>query len=100
MKYIIFRLKGNQYKAQEGDEVLIDKLGSDKPKAEVLLLVDNGKVKVGKPILKNVEVKFKVLSEEEKGKKLTVLKYKAKSRYRKKIGFRPVYTRLLVQKIN
>jgi large subunit ribosomal protein L21 len=100
MKYIIFRLKGNQYKAQEGDEVLIDKLGSDKTKAEVLLLVDNGKVKVGKPILKNVEVKFKVLSEEEKGKKLTVLKYKAKSRYRKKIGFRPVYTRLLVQKIN
>jgi len=35
-----------------------------------------------------------------KGKKLSVFKYKAKSRYRKKIGFRPIYSRYLVEKIS
>lgn len=100
MKYVVFRLKGNQYKVKEGEEILVGRLGEDKPEAEVLLLVDKGKVKVGKPVLKNVKVKFRVLAEEEKGKKITVLKYKAKSRYRKKRGFRPIYTRLLVEKFS
>lgn len=99
MKYAVIRIKGSQYKVSEGDEILIDKLGEEKPEAEVLLLVEGENTKVGKPILPDVEVRLKVLEAEEKGKKLYVQKFRAKSRYRKKIGFRPQYSRLLVEKI-
>lgn len=98
-KYAIIRIKGTQYRVSEGDELLVGKLGDDEPKAEVLLLVNAGKTKVGKPTLKNVKAKLKVLEKEVKGKKLYVQTFKAKSRYRRKIGFRPLYTKILVEKI-
>lgn len=66
---------------------------------EVLLFASEGKIKVGKPVLKDVKVKVKVVAELEKGEKIEVYKFKAKSRYRKHIGFRPQYTRLLIEKI-
>jgi large subunit ribosomal protein L21 len=97
-KYTIIRILGNQYKASEGDEILVNKL-TEKPSAEVLLVCDGEKISVGKPILKSAKVTLKVVKEEEKGKKLHVSTYKSKSRYRRKIGFRPSYTRLQVQKI-
>ncbi len=100
MKYAVIKIKGRQYRVSEGDEILVGKLGEDKPEAEVLLVVDGKKVKVGKPKVRGAEVKMKVLEKEEKGKKLHISKFRAKSRYRKKIGFRPVYTRLLIQKIS
>ena len=99
-KYAVIRIKGNQYKASVGEEILIDKMGKDKLEHEVLLLVDDKKVKIGKPIVTGAKIKIKVLAEEEKGKKLYIRKYKAKSRYRRKYGFRPRYTRLLVEKIS
>ena len=89
---------GFQYKVSEGDEILVDKLNG-KPQAEVLMVVDGEKVSVGKPILKGAKVNFKVIKDVEKGTKLHVQTYRAKSRYRRKIGFRPLHTRLLVQKI-
>jgi len=66
---------------------------------EVLLFVDEDKAKVGKPVLKDVKVKTKVVTELEKGEKIEIYKFKAKSRYKRHTGFRPQYTRLLVEKI-
>jgi|SRR3990172_1311199 len=99
-KYAIIRIKGNQHKASVGEEILIDKIGSDKLEPEVLLLVEDKKVRIGRPYVAGVKIKIKVVAEEEKGKKLYVQKYKAKSRYRRKYGFRPRYTRILVEKIS
>lgn len=79
---------------------MVDKLGDLKTiEPEVLLVADAGKVQVGKPVLKDVKVKVKVVTELEKGEKIDVYKFKAKSRYRKHTGFRAQYTRLLVEKI-
>lgn len=100
MKYAVIRIKGQQYKVSEGDEILVGKLADKKPGAEVLLLVDDGKIKVGKPTVRGAKVKIKIVKQEEKGKKLYVQKFKAKSRYRRKMGFRPLYTRLLIEKIS
>ncbi|MFC1626009.1 50S ribosomal protein L21 [Patescibacteria group bacterium] len=100
-KYAVIKINGNQFKVVEGEEFLVDRLTDPKKiEAEVLLLVDNGKVKIGKPVLKDVKVGFKVIEELEKGKKIDVYKFKAKSRYRKHIGFRPQYTRLSVVMIS
>lgn len=99
-KYVVLRIGGRQYKVSEGEELLVDKLTNPKKvEPEVLLFSDDGKVKIGKPAVKDVAVKVKVLSEVEKGEKIDVYKFKAKSRYRRHTGFRPQYTRLLVEKI-
>jgi large subunit ribosomal protein L21 len=100
MKYAVVKIKGQQYKVSEGDEILVDKLGTDKPDVKVFLIVDEKGVKIGKPEVKGAKVKMKILEAEEKGKKLYVQTFKAKSRYRRKIGFRPMYSRLLVEKIS
>ena len=100
MKYAVIRIKGNQYKVTEGQELLVDRLKDTKIKPEVLLLVNNGKISIGKPTVKDAKVKIKVIEEEEKGKKIHIQKFRAKSRYRRKMGFRPLHTRLLVEKIS
>lgn len=100
-KYAVVRIGGKQYKVSEGQEILVDKiLEPKKVGVEVLLVADDEKVSVGKPLVKDVKVKVKVVTALEKGEKVDVYKFKAKSRYRKHIGFRPQYTKLLVEKIS
>ena len=97
--YVVIKLNGKQLKVAEGDVVEVDKISSEKLKPEVLLAVEGEKIVVGRPIVDKVSVKLKLV-EDVKGKKLYVSKYKAKSRYRKTIGFRPQYTKILVEKIS
>lgn len=100
MKYAVVRIGGKQYKVEEGKEILVDKLIDPKKfEADVLLTVDGDKVKVGKPKVDGGKVTLKVVTEVEKGEKIDVYKFKAKSRYKKHTGFRPQYTRLSVEKI-
>lgn len=99
-KFAVIRIGGKQYRVSEGDEVLVDKLiDTKKVTPEVLLFVDGDKVEVGTPVLKKATVKVKVLTEVEKGEKIDIFKYKAKSRERRHVGFRAQYTRLLIEKI-
>lgn len=99
MKYAIIRLSGHQYKVIEGEELLVDFLNGEKPEVEVLMVKNEDKIQVGSPVLTKNPVTVKVIAEEEKGIKLHVSKFKAKSRYRKKVGFRPTLTRLKIEKI-
>lgn len=102
MKYVVFRSGGKQYKASENDVLEVDKLPFNKDQEvelnDVLLMVWDNKTKIGTPNLKDVKVKVKVL-DQVKGDKIRVSKFKAKSRYRRVIGFRPLLTRIQVQKI-
>ena len=98
MKYAVIKVQGKQYKVKEKEEILVDRIKDKKPEIDVLLVVNGEKVEIGKPTLGKTKVKVKLL-EEKKGKKITIQKYKAKSRYRKKIGFRPIYSKLLIEKI-
>lgn len=99
MKYAVVRIKGHQYKVREGEELLVDKIEEKKAEPEVLLVVDEDKVLVGKPVVKEAKVDLKVLGD-EKGEKIVIRKFKAKSRYRRKTGFRASLTRLQVSKIS
>lgn len=98
MNYAVIRINGKQYKVSQGEEILVNRITEDKLTSEVLLCVDEDKVSVVAPLLKNVKVTTKILGE-EKGEKVKTLKYKAKSRYRRRMGFRPQYSRLLIEKI-
>lgn len=99
-KFAVIRIGGKQYRVSEGEEILVDKLSDTKKiTPEVLLFVDGETVEVGTPVLEKAKVTTKVVSEVEKGEKIDIFKYKAKSRERRHVGFRPQYTRLLVEKI-
>lgn len=102
MTYAIIQLQGKQYKVQEGDELVVDKLELEKGKKlttnDVLLVSDGKKAKIGTPFVKGAEVSLKVL-EQGKGEKIRVLKYKSKSRYRKTQGHRQYLTKLKVESI-
>ena len=78
---------------------MVDLLNSEKAESEVLLYKDGESLSVGKPVLDKVKISLKVVTPEEKGEKIDVFKYKSKSRYRKHTGFRPKYTRILVEKL-
>ncbi len=100
-KFAVIRITGKQYRVTEGQEILVDKINDlDKVTPEVLLVADGEKVEVGTPVLNDAKVTVKVLVELEKGEKVDIFKYKAKSRERRHVGFRAQYTRLLVEKIS
>ena len=100
-KFAVIRIGGKQYRVSEGEEILVDKLiDAKKVSPEVLLVVDGEKIEIGKPVLTKAKVTVKVLVEVEKGEKIDVFKYKAKSRERRHVGFRAKYTRLLIEKIS
>jgi ribosomal protein L21 len=99
MKYAVIRINKNQHQAKEGEEILVDYIKTDKPEAEVLMVVDNGNLHLGKPELSKAEVLLKVLEPSVKGKKQSVATFKAKSRYRRSRGTRPHHTLIKVEKI-
>lgn len=99
MEYAIVQISGKQYTIREGEEVLVDRLSSPTGAyeiSEVLLLRKNGTVYVGSPFVKDAVIKARVLGD-IKGKKIHVSKFKAKVRYDKTIGFRPVYSKLKIE---
>lgn len=100
MKQAIIDLNNKQHMVTEGEELLVDKLMDEKPAAEVLFFSDGDEIKVGTPVLSDVNVKLEVLDPEVKGEKIQVKKFRAKSRYRRKIGFRPVYSRIRIKSIS
>ena len=100
MKYAIIGISGCQYKVEEGKVISIDKLDPlIKSTTEVYLIVDDNKIEVGNPTVKNASVDFEITNNYQ-GPKLDITKFRAKSRYRKHIGFRPQLTDIKILKIN
>lgn len=103
MKYAIIKLQGLQYKVQEGSEIAVTRLpvkeGEEQEIKEVLLVVDEGKVVVGKPLVEKAKVVAKIVKH-FLGKKLTIMKFKAKVGYRRRMGFRSQLTLLKIEKIS
>lgn len=103
MAFAIIETGGKQYKVAEGDifsvEKLSDKKEGDTVVFDTVLLIDDGKTtKVGTPYIEGAQVEVK-LEENGKGKKLYIQKFKAKSRYKRKVGHRQPYSKLSVKKI-
>ena len=100
--YAIIKTGGKQYKVAEGDVIMVEKLAAAEGEAvvfdEVLTVVADGDVKVGKPVVEGAKVTGKVEAQ-GKGKKILVFKYKAKSNYRKRQGHRQPFTKVVIEKI-
>ncbi|MBS4535859.1 50S ribosomal protein L21 [Clostridium sp. D2Q-14] len=101
--YAVIETGGKQYRVQEGDTLFIEKIAGNEGDSvnfdKVLLVSDNGDVKVGNPFIGDVTVDGSIV-EQGKGKKIIVYKYKAKKDYRRKQGHRQPYTKVKIEKIN
>ena len=92
--YAIIRTGGKQYRVSEGDVLEVEKLnvqeGDEVVFDDVLTVVSDGDVKVGKPTVEGAQ---------GKADKIFVFKYKAKSNYRKRQGHRQPFTRVEITSI-
>ncbi|WP_062388441.1 50S ribosomal protein L21 [Demequina iriomotensis] len=98
MVYAIVKAGGRQEKVSVGDIVVVDRLKADAGSTVELapvLLVDGDKVTADAKALAKVKVTAEVVRD-ERGPKITILKYKNKTGYRKRIGHRQDLTRLKV----
>lgn len=96
--YAIVKAGGRQEKVTVGDEVVVDKLSGnpgDTVELTPVLLVDGEKV-TAQGI--SAKVKAEILGE-AKGPKITIVKYKNKTGYRKRQGHRAKLTRIKVTEI-
>jgi large subunit ribosomal protein L21 len=100
-KIAIIETGGKQYVATEGGVLTIEKLEGvsekgDKVTFEKVLLTDDGsKTNVGAPYLSGAKVSAELL-ETGRAKKVTVLRYRQKSRYFKKKGHRQPFTKVRI----
>lgn len=100
--YAIIETGGKQYKVTEGQTIEIERLAAEeggKVKLDkVLLIADGDKVTLGKPYVDGARVTATV-KKNGRGDKITVFKYKAKVRYRRKKGHHQLNTSLNIDRI-
>ena len=96
--YAIISLGGKQYRVQEGQRLLVDRLGAEEGKTfhpEILLLGGNGSTDLAP---KGVTVTARVVRH-VRGKKIRIGKYRPKSGYRRHTGFRASLSQIEIEAI-
>ncbi len=100
--YAIIEAGSRQYRVSPGQMIEVEKL--DAPVGEsivfdrVLLVADDEMVKVGQPLVDGAMVRARVLGQ-QRYRKVTVFRYKAAERLRRKKGHRQPFTRLRIDAI-
>lgn len=99
MDFAVVKITGKQYLVKAGDTIQVSGLLGEGKKeldlTEVLLLNLNDDLRIGTPLVDGAKLSAEVVTA-GKGKKIRVAKFKAKSRYRRVMGFRPLLTTLKI----
>ncbi|MDD2486362.1 MAG: 50S ribosomal protein L21 [bacterium] len=100
--YAVIETGGKQFKVAEGDILRVEKLDGDKGSSvefdKILLLEQDGQVRIGRPYVEGVKVTAKVLVQ-DKARKIIVFKYMPKKHYKKKSGHRQPFTEIKIESI-
>ncbi|PHS71434.1 MAG: 50S ribosomal protein L21 [Methylophaga sp.] len=95
--YAIVATGGKQYRVKEGEKLRVEKLSAeagDKIVLDQVLLVGEGEdVKIGAPYLDGAKVTATV-TENGRGDKVTIIKFRRRKHYRKQMGHRQSYTEI------
>ena len=102
--YAIVEINGQQFKATEGAKLFVhhmkDAQQGQSVEFEKVLLVDNdGAVKVGAPTVDGAKVVCEVVNPLVKGDKVIVFKMKRRKDYRKRNGFRAQFTEVVIKSV-
>lgn len=101
-KIAVIKTGGKQYKVKDKQIVKVEKLPGevgDKVKFNTLMVasIDGKELNLGKPDL-GQKVEGKIM-EQGRNKKIKVVKYKRKTRYKRTIGHRQMFTKVEITKI-
>lgn len=103
--FAVIETGGKQYVVSEGKALKIEKLeaevGSEVTFDKVLLLADEDgtNVKIGTPYLEGAAI-VATVEEQGRNKKIRVVKYKRKIRYKRVIGHQQKVTKVKVKKLS
>jgi len=98
MTYAIVKFGGKQYRVQEGEYLLVDRLAVHENKTfhpELLFVGGDGQAELSP---KGFQVTAKVLAH-ERGDKIRIGKYKKRTGYRRHNGFRASLSRVQIESI-
>ena len=101
--YAIVDIAGQQFKVAAGMEIFVNRLaaqkGADVEFDKVLLIDEEGTVKVGAPYVDGAKVTATVLDDTCKGNKVLVFKKRRRKGYQKLNGHRQYLTKLQINTI-
>lgn len=101
--YAIVDIAGQQFKVEAGSKIFVNRLAQKKDEAvefDKVLLIDNeGAVKVGAPYVEGAVVKATVLDDEVKAKKVLVFKKIRRKGFQKLNGHRQKLTQIRIDAI-
>ncbi len=98
MTYAVISLGGKQYRVQEGERLLVDRLAHDEGKTftpDLLLVGGDGDVSLAPS---GVTVKARVV-QHTLGKKIRIGKYRPKNGYRRHTGYRSRLSQIEIESI-
>ena len=96
--YAVIKTGGKQYRVSEGQKVLVEKLPGqkgDKVTLDQVLFVGGDSPKIGQPLVAGASVSAEI-SEQGRGKKLVIFKFRRRKNYRRKTGHRQPFTALKI----
>lgn len=99
----VIKTGGKQYLVEEGQELKVEKLEMEPGTSlefDALLVSDTEGTStiVGSPNVGGTKVKATIM-DHGRDDKISVIKYKSKSRYRRNVGHRQHFTRVKIEKI-
>ena len=102
--YAVVEMKGQQFKVEAGKKLFINRMNEFEQGAtvefeNVLLIENEGKVKVGAPYVKGAKVVCEIIDNECRGEKILVFHKKRRKGYRKLNGHRQDLTNVVVKEI-
>jgi len=102
-EFAVIETGGKQYMVSVGDTIDVELLGEHEAGAQIefdkVLMVDNGKdTTIGTPYIEGAKVTA-TYEGEKKGKKLSIIRFEAKSNRDRKIGHRQKYARVTINAI-
>lgn len=104
MEFAVIQTGGKQYKVSKGQEIKIEKLKGDHKEGDkivfdkVLLVDDGSNTTIGTPFIEKAKVTG-IITKIGRAPKVTVIKYKQKSRYFKKNGHRQPFFSVKIEAV-
>lgn len=99
-KIAVVKTGGKQYKVAVGETIKVEKLEAElgaKIKLDTLMTAVGADIQLGQPSLG--EKVTASVAQQDRASKVTVIKYKSKTRYKRTLGHRQPFTALKIEEI-
>ena len=100
--FVIIETGGKQYKVSPQTTLDIEKIAGKKGDKisfdKILLISDGDKVEIGTPYIKDTSLSAEIV-DQKKGDKIRILRFRAKSRHRRRQGHRQLLTTVKIGKL-